>query len=328
MEFPRPPAWMTRQGDPGRLIRPEIRNDMVALWLPSVGHGGSQLWDISGNKNHGPFPGGSRDPHPIVSKIAPALYFNLDYITLPKLFSDTNYSFSLGFYLNWHHAVYDLFVSQDDGSGRDWFVAGTADSKMQITIHASGGRVNAVSASDIPQNQWVFLFASVDNNAKTIKGYIDGNEVISTTYSGDTTASSTYARISGWSGTDNLLVGVIGPMALWGCSLPEEKIHELTGKFWNTVFYKPDIHLGVEGLPGATTTIRLSWTSNSASEDGFSIERKTGAGAYSEIDTVAAGVETYDDTVDGGYTYTYRVKATSAALGDSEYSNEAEVTVS
>jgi len=94
-------------------------------------------------------------------------------------------------------------------------------------------------------------------------------------------------------------------------------------------FRAPSARLAVAVLPPpGTTTIRLNWTDNSEHEDGFSIERKTDAGAFAEIDTVAAGVETYDDgPIDEGHTYTYRVKATSAAIGDSEYSNEAAETV-
>ncbi len=81
------------------------------------------------------------------------------------------------------------------------------------------------------------------------------------------------------------------------------------------------------GAPG-TTTIQLDWTDTSEHEDGFSIERKTDAGAFGEIDTVGVGVETYDNVnVPVGHTYAYRVKAESAALGDSEYSNEAAETV-
>ena len=76
-----------------------------------------------------------------------------------------------------------------------------------------------------------------------------------------------------------------------------------------------------------TTTVRLTWTDNSEGEDSFSIERDEDGGGFSEIDTVAAETETYDDTVDEGHTYTYRVRAISAAKGDSEYTNEAEVTV-
>jgi hypothetical protein len=83
-----------------------------------------------------------------------------------------------------------------------------------------------------------------------------------------------------------------------------------------------------QNIPAGTTTVHLAWTDNSEGEDGFSIERKAGAGAYAVVHTTAAGVETWDDTsLPEGETYTYRIRATSAAKGDSEYSNEAEVTV-
>lgn len=91
---------------------------------------------------------------------------------------------------------------------------------------------------------------------------------------------------------------------------------------------EPTRHLLVSVVTPGTTTVRLTWTDNSEGEDGFSIERKAGAGAYAVVHTTAAGVETWDDTsLPEGETYTYRVRATSAALGDSEYSNEVEVTV-
>ena len=78
----------------------------------------------------------------------------------------------------------------------------------------------------------------------------------------------------------------------------------------------------------ATADIQLDWTDNSENEDGFSIERDDDGAGFVEVDTVGVGVETYDDlALPTGVTYTYRVKATSVALGDSEYSNEAEVIV-
>ena len=82
------------------------------------------------------------------------------------------------------------------------------------------------------------------------------------------------------------------------------------------------------GAPSGTTTVQLDWTDVSEHEDGFSIERAEDAGAFAEIDTVAADVETYDDlALPTGHTYHYRVRAISAALGYSEYSNEADVVV-
>ena len=72
--------------------------------------------------------------------------------------------------------------------------------------------------------------------------------------------------------------------------------------------------------------INLAWSDNSNNEDGFKIERKTGAGAYSQIAIVGAGVTSYPDTtVSPSTTYTYRVRAYNGA-GDSAYSNEASAT--
>jgi len=77
----------------------------------------------------------------------------------------------------------------------------------------------------------------------------------------------------------------------------------------------------------SATQVRLTWTDNSFNEDGFKIERKTGAaGAWAQVGTAAADAITADD---GGLTestsYFYRVRAFNNA-GDSGYSNEAPVT--
>jgi hypothetical protein len=77
--------------------------------------------------------------------------------------------------------------------------------------------------------------------------------------------------------------------------------------------------------PGFATaaTLQLSWVDNSPDEDGFSIERKTGAnGAYSVIVRVGANVTTYTDVnLADGTTYCYRVNAFNSA-GYSPYSPE------
>lgn len=82
------------------------------------------------------------------------------------------------------------------------------------------------------------------------------------------------------------------------------------------------------GVVPGTTTIRLTWNDNSQHEDGFSIERSVDGGAYSEIDTVGEDTETYDDAdLEIGHTYTYRIRATSAELGNSEYSDAVSIEV-
>jgi hypothetical protein len=94
--------------------------------------------------------------------------------------------------------------------------------------------------------------------------------------------------------------------------------------------YKPlCIPIGPTNLTATkapSTQIDLNWIDNSDpafNEDGFRIERKTGAsGSYSEIATVGQDVTTYSDVLSGGGTYYYRVRAYNGS-GNSSYSNEA-----
>src|SRR5581483_4708663 len=74
--------------------------------------------------------------------------------------------------------------------------------------------------------------------------------------------------------------------------------------------------------------LTLTWTDTASNEDGVTIERKTGAGSYSEVAQVGANVTTYDDSgLDPSTTYTYRVRAYNGS-GNSDYSNEASGTTS
>jgi len=82
--------------------------------------------------------------------------------------------------------------------------------------------------------------------------------------------------------------------------------------------------------PADTSNVLLSWNDNSTNELGFVIERKTGDTSSVEpfilIDTVAAGITSYEDTtVVDSTTYTYRVYAFNNDTV-SNYSNLAEVT--
>lgn len=73
--------------------------------------------------------------------------------------------------------------------------------------------------------------------------------------------------------------------------------------------------------------VKLVWKDNATNETGYKIERKTGSGNYSEIATVSANVTNYTNTgLSNNTTYTYRVRAYNA-VGNSDYSNEATVTI-
>lgn len=66
------------------------------------------------------------------------------------------------------------------------------------------------------------------------------------------------------------------------------------------------------------TDATLTWTDNSASEEGFKIERKGPDGVFSLIASVGANITTYKDTnLQPSTTYTYRVKAFNSIAGES-----------
>jgi subtilisin family serine protease len=75
------------------------------------------------------------------------------------------------------------------------------------------------------------------------------------------------------------------------------------------------------------TNVILTWKDNSNGENGFSVDRKESGKQFSEIASVPSNQTTYsDNSVKAGTTYTYRVRAFSAAAF-SAYTNEAVVAV-
>jgi hypothetical protein len=78
-------------------------------------------------------------------------------------------------------------------------------------------------------------------------------------------------------------------------------------------------------LPGPA--VHLTWK-DSPTEHHYSIERKTGAGAFMEISTEAINILAHHDaTVTAGTTYTYRIAGATASNEKSPYSNEVTATV-
>ena len=76
----------------------------------------------------------------------------------------------------------------------------------------------------------------------------------------------------------------------------------------------------------SNASIRLAWTDNADTENGYKIERKIGTnGEYAQVAQLSSpNTTTYDDLgLSGNITYYYRVRAYNVANGDSRYSNEA-----
>jgi subtilisin family serine protease len=77
----------------------------------------------------------------------------------------------------------------------------------------------------------------------------------------------------------------------------------------------------------SSTQVSLSWEDKATGEDGYTVERSSGGGAFTEIATLPAGTSSYaDSSVTGGISYAYRVKAFNN-IAASSYSNDVSVTV-
>jgi hypothetical protein len=76
-------------------------------------------------------------------------------------------------------------------------------------------------------------------------------------------------------------------------------------------------------MPLSSQSIKVSWADNSANESGFTIWRKTDAGAFAQIASVGAGVTTFtDNAVIPGPRYSYEVAAFNGS-GSSAFSSQA-----
>ena len=87
----------------------------------------------------------------------------------------------------------------------------------------------------------------------------------------------------------------------------------------------PAAPTGLTATAVSSSQINLTWTDSDDTEQGFKIERCTGAGCsdFAQIATVGANVTSYSNTgLTASTSYSYRVRAYNAA-GDSGYSNTA-----
>jgi hypothetical protein len=87
----------------------------------------------------------------------------------------------------------------------------------------------------------------------------------------------------------------------------------------------PAAPTNLAAIPVSSSQVNLTWTDSDATEQGFKIERCTGAGCsdFAQIATVGTNVTNYSNTgLTAATSYSYRVRAYNA-VGDSEYSNTA-----
>lgn len=83
---------------------------------------------------------------------------------------------------------------------------------------------------------------------------------------------------------------------------------------------------GLTATAMSSNQVNLAWADNATDETGFTIERRTGAGAFALLTTKGANSTSHvDTTVSASTSYTYRIRADNAS-GSSAWSNEASAT--
>ena len=84
---------------------------------------------------------------------------------------------------------------------------------------------------------------------------------------------------------------------------------------------------GLNAAAFSSSGITVSWTDNSAAEEGYEIERKDPAGGFLRIATTGPNSTSFRDSGLSSQTaYTYHVRAFSSGAGNSAYSNDATAT--
>jgi Zn-dependent metalloprotease len=88
----------------------------------------------------------------------------------------------------------------------------------------------------------------------------------------------------------------------------------------------PEAPSGASASTLSSSRIRLTWTDNSASEDGFQVERSTDGASFTEVANLGSGATAYTDTgLLASTSYHYRVRSYFGPQF-SDYSNVAQAT--
>ena len=309
-----------------------MRNGLAGLWLPSVGNMSNLAWDSSGYSNNLAYVG---DTETVIRDAGPVWTFDgTDYSR--RAIAQWRPGDHAGTILSWIHTGTTgsrIFGSADEGSTNRYLFTYIEDDKLAIH-HRNAGDSNIVKGTSTVTDSVWHMTANLSIGSAyllNVDGEFEAPTLVAGTNNGHWFADVDLRDNIVMGGLlrtafSNGFVGQIGPVAVWSYPLSGPVLYNLANDFWHTMFRRPLV--AIRGVVVATADIQLDWVDNSEHEDGFAIERDDDGGGWIEIDTVGVGVETYDDLgLPTGVTYTYRVKATSAALGDSEYTNEAEVIV-
>ncbi|MBI5142241.1 MAG: DUF2341 domain-containing protein [Nitrospirae bacterium] len=195
--------------------------------------------------------------------------------------------------------VWSAIYNSNDGNG---------DSPVAIEVDESG---------DVFVAGYTFDVVSGDYNFRTIKyAKSSGNLLWSASFDGSAHGDDRPVGLGLSPTGEPILAG-------WSEGVSAGDLDYYVVKYDPGLLDRPT---GLTATTVSTTEIALSWIDNSANEDGFIIERKIGLyGTYAELTPpLGPNVTGFNDTPLAPDTkYYYRIKAFTASLGNSHYSDEA-----
>ena len=176
------------------------------------------------------------------------------------------------------------------------------------------------------ENNRVYVFATSGENGGAI--YVKSSPLDDISFPpglGDAfIKSTTDTRINDATSTKQNVNGSTGLLVVAADGIARFYFHGYLGS--GAAPSPPAAPTGLSASAVSSARVDLTWTDASTNEDGFSIERATGTGAFSSLATVGGNVTSYSDTsVQASTSYTYRIRARNPS-GFSGYSNTATVT--
>ena len=234
----------------------------------------------------------------------------------------------------------DNDVGETDESN-NWFTKTILPGPLEYFAHAVyeiGANANGDGDGRVESGETVELALTVINRGTQSMDFASGT--ISTSDPDvtiiDNSDSWTNIPAGGTAENNNSLVFSVKP------NLAQDKtvtFSLLIGTLWTSTFQipvylqdNPPVVLNAPSnllarLQSDNSTVELAWQDNSSNEEGFKIERRTGAaGNWVEIATAGTDAQNYTDTNLPPETYSYRVRAFKGTT-DSDYSNVSSVII-
>lgn len=192
-------------------------------------------------------------------------------------------------------------------------------------IRTSGGQLDIVIESGgtfrsgymIPQNEWHFYAVTINNEARTVDFYVDGEKVGETHTYNTSYNQNVGSYFIGQYSSSYRWNGSIDNVKLYGRALSASEIMTLYGDEGKVPTY-PATPTDFTGTL-VNNTIALSWSDNASNEDGFLIQKGLTSVDFDTLVVLGANQTSFVDTaVVSGETYYYRIRAFNAQGYDGE----------